>query len=1040
MTLIELIIERQNLVAAWIKVKSCLLGYEGWVGIKDLYLFEATLDQNLQIIHDQFVSGEWQLQKMMPLPRLKVSKDRKTDREAEIIRQDFWVPIIDQVAWVAMVNVIGEILDVQMPGWSFANRLYRSVFYEDIDLKGDKQKFRVGPYRHATGNLYRKWHTSWNLYRRLSYFSWLHMRYGDEASKTISGLADGDQITYNSYNNPELSAEEKQGWGVQYLDKGYWENPCGKSYWTKIDFTNFYPSLKRESILSGIKYGLENFCEHDDIKRMSTDKVVKLVEQMLKFCWIDPDWSADEKNWAYLNDQGRGIPVGLLVSGFLSNVALLPIEKELENMLKLQSPRRIAHFRYVDDHLFLSSDQTVLISWIRDYILLIKRELGVKINLEKTDPQVMNKYIAKHERKFNEQEDLQSITIDPQNPKQFITRTIALVSDIANKDFGLLHLNEQESLMDELRYLLKIPVQEDEIRNDTRMTFAIYRIIRLIIDWQHDFTAPLFKQRDIAEELYKHVKDGSLDKYEDYEVKELYLRISSGNNSLLNEEIYQKQVIEGFNNLINTIKQFPERLRLWRLVVEFCRHTGYCDYKEMQNIFKDKDKRQYTFLKTLIWLELGKSILESSRVISKAKILSSNLFSWQIEAQNKFINTVDDWVNILSLGPNDEEYAKIAWSYLHDCIELGKLIRENDSNSLSFDNPGSLYWAEMMLTDIDSTEPSKLWLKNISQLNYNDSIARSLMKMYPKELKQLSPDKFKKVVFSLDSKNNSWEWEGNNFTRIKEGINLVDWAEWGKIKQDWCNQNGIYDPRISEWTSLEIIKRIVDIYRGTLEKNPLKQIREIIVNTIIPHPANFYLPAGVDKEEKSLTWETWDKKIEEYGRKFVKLVSKKYLVKLDNRISPFWLSAKERNQNQRMDELLYGIGLLLLGLLRKDFSWPSRWNLPGYTSDWRNIGKNWFNSFACSTNTLAILEVLLLPRHRESKRIELKKEIQYKFYKDTLYDPDTIYDLPGLYQKIVTAQKTLENNRISSFEAKPRQLVPVTIRDLIKRPWLKIEE
>ncbi|REN12466.1 hypothetical protein DSI41_18390, partial [Mycobacterium tuberculosis] len=47
----------------------------------------------------------------------------------------------------------------------------------------------------------------------------------------------------------------------------------------------------------------------------------------------------------------RRIPTGLMVSGFLANAALLQVDHEVQKSLPLG---RVAHFRYVDDHVILA--------------------------------------------------------------------------------------------------------------------------------------------------------------------------------------------------------------------------------------------------------------------------------------------------------------------------------------------------------------------------------------------------------------------------------------------------------------------------------------------------------------------------------------------------------------------------------------------------------------------------------------------------------------------------------------------------------------
>jgi hypothetical protein len=79
------------------------------------------------------------------------------------LRQAFWVSVADQVAWIAVVNVIGPQLEADMPVWSYGNRLYRPAWFEE---SATHPVLKIGPFRHSPGLLYRKFQHSWPLYRR----------------------------------------------------------------------------------------------------------------------------------------------------------------------------------------------------------------------------------------------------------------------------------------------------------------------------------------------------------------------------------------------------------------------------------------------------------------------------------------------------------------------------------------------------------------------------------------------------------------------------------------------------------------------------------------------------------------------------------------------------------------------------------------------------------------------------------------------------------------------------------------------------------
>ena len=71
-----------------------------------------------------------------------------------------------------------------------------------------------------------------------------------------------------------------------------------------------------------------------------------------------------------------GLPTGLLVAGALANLYLLEIDLKVEERLRKDNKHHILHFRYVDDHLFLSENAEKLIEWKGWYIQELKDKIG----------------------------------------------------------------------------------------------------------------------------------------------------------------------------------------------------------------------------------------------------------------------------------------------------------------------------------------------------------------------------------------------------------------------------------------------------------------------------------------------------------------------------------------------------------------------------------------------------------------------------------------------------------------------------------------
>lgn len=149
----------ENLNYAWLKAKRLYQSADGYIDAGELAAFEIDLERKLFDIRRQFERGSYRLKKLRPLPRPKKISDNNP-----VDRQYYHVSVEDQVAWIAVINALGPELDKKMPPWSYGNRLYRPAWYERDDES--VSTLEIGPYRHASGHLYRKFQHSWPLFRR----------------------------------------------------------------------------------------------------------------------------------------------------------------------------------------------------------------------------------------------------------------------------------------------------------------------------------------------------------------------------------------------------------------------------------------------------------------------------------------------------------------------------------------------------------------------------------------------------------------------------------------------------------------------------------------------------------------------------------------------------------------------------------------------------------------------------------------------------------------------------------------------------------
>ncbi len=169
--------------------------------------------------------------------------------------------------------------------------------------------------------------------------------------------------------------------------------------------------------------------------------------------------------------------------------------------------------------------------------LLSQAGLGVSVNPEKSEPEMINDFLKRgvlvspHDRlpvgEFTRQ-CAAKCHVDPQNPAPLMTATLTKMSKVARTPFALLNAEGQEQLLEECRFLLTARLPDDEIRDDTRMSFAAGRLATLAPRRIARFDSPPSNDRNGR-----------------------FLRL-----------------------LLRAVHAYPEKLRLWTRSLEFCRAVG----------------------------------------------------------------------------------------------------------------------------------------------------------------------------------------------------------------------------------------------------------------------------------------------------------------------------------------------------------------------------------------------------------------------------------------------------------------------------------
>lgn len=1036
----ELLILPENLLWAWRKARKCYRMADGLFDQAELAAFELNLEAELDSIRSDF--AEW---KYVCAPLKLVPQPKKPDANGKPrFRQYFQLAVRDQVAWIALANVLGPEIDKRMPAWSYGNRLYRAAWYEESSPEDPHSKLNIGPYRHAAGNLYRHFKHSWPLYRR-------HISL--TARRMVSATIDEN----------ELDAGErlalKQSEGLAYLDPSHWARPLSNDdriFAASLDLSKFYPSVRKTAIEKAFASFLPEY----------TDELGALVDQMLTFT-VQTEGVSDETKSEVVPPVASGpferIPTGLFVGGFLANVAMLPVDIEVDAALALR--RNVAHFRFVDDHEVLAYDFKSLVGWLSLYSeLLEKHEIGAEIEPDKFVPPEL-KWILDRDSALPAGETIEGLIekassaakVNGRKPTELMTRTLAQVSMLAATDFDLLTDAGRGQRLEQLEWLLLANIPDQEIRGDTRMAFAAAQIAALTPSLFRPSDKLLFAFRRLAALSRKPISEALLPEIASLE-KEIELFREDERKE------WSALLKRHFALLFEAFSTHPDKVRLFSRLLDFCRATGHDGFPQIGAWMKENERSDLRLLKCYLGASglqvLAKHVLTASvaanrldalhRERAAAKAFLSHVLSARLE---QFVPTARgseppqffQWdamtafsaallIASIELGAAEPELARnmrdrAATLGLGDEIrdvtglaratgtELGVWYHWFFSTTRAYQNSPPDYWPEVarahrpdILADWNSLRrypsllPTSGWqhLFNTPDALKPDDAGWLLdaARAAPDQLAALTPGSAAVIA-------------AKQHAAASPNRSLSRWVE-------FVSTLPASDPRRSEWTALEVIRQFLEPLAAV--DGPDADILDDL------HPENVCIPkswfdAAETLNGAKLTWEGWRRAAREGDH--VALIEPaikdyRYVGVLD-RVDRAWTKR------------LRPIGQLLWGMLRHSFTLPAAWNIRGQERSLLDIVASDLERLPISSFTLTILQSCLLPRNAETSLITVFPSLFGNLA--GLAADDTEFDTPiatneQLEDLLANAQRMLELSQMTVLEHEPRQLIPVRLRHL----------
>jgi len=1086
--IVDQIVHLENLQWAWQKAKNAFNLGDMWFDEIAIAQFEANLDNELKNIANDVISGKFAITPIKPAGYPKDPDEKGNPRT----RQTFYISVRDQVLWIAVTNVLGPLYDLKMPFWSFGNRLYVSVWYEDKEnIEDNKKELRIGWYRHTSGHIYRKWNQSWPLYRRSIAITvkimanWKDVRsnYDSFVSETLSDAKEQEMLRNNSSLPENLH--------IKYFDQDYWTQKLKKDiYWAAIDLKRFYPSVTIDSVMRGFRENTSAFAEDKDLE--------PLLHQLLTFPLDFEDWTATELHDIDLDEEQsifRNIPTGLHIAGFLSNVALFSVDQEVNQ--RLNSERDVAHFRFVDDHVIITNDFDKLIDWITWYKSLLKKHrIGSRLNLDKTEPESLKNLLNVPRSKWKGRNHKKRIIAatkatkidDPQFPSPLMTQTLAKVSALAAADFEILDESEEKELIADLEHLLITEFPDQELRRDTRVSFAATMLARIVPRSLQDesllypFQIELNGIRKQLEEAEKKAIRSDIDDLKeilDQKTKNLSEKTQSLDDDHRRSRTYVLQLMR------KATLENHQKVRLWSRVLEYCMNSGAEDIAEILDDIKAlKDLKiasdlSYDFLYAKL-LQAISSLL----IYAAHSVTGSNINQPTKKAHARFISLVlsEDFLSRVRSYEPTKYYSRRSVA-LFD-FSLGSTIYYLLNNTKDFvinldtaqlhrhrlidwqDNPQKwiskfgypfaawVWWLTWEKGDKGYIQPDYFWTQALPYLRPSEELDARIICMYPRRLPEA---KVRELILHRKQLNMFFEnagWKHELFAGQKKAIDqfvemdsqlietdvdgfmsLCQWIDWaGCILKDISSKREyFFDPRISEWTALSIALRITNIVKTEFNQLHLGKLSSLlpVADSIPIHPHNFMIARPLtdpSKPDSPWTWERW--KTELNAVESIKVRTKLHLISdrgfTPTLYDPFGVQDRELS-------LVVGVGSILWGLLCLDFELPFLWNLSNYRAFQRQGIAQRLQEIAISSYTHAILESCFSDRNRETKFLRNSQRMEkFKPDDDTLNDPPEIFTLESLSSHLSYAISILKNNQITVQDHAPRQLIPISLDQLAK--------
>lgn len=1059
------LLDRENFYFAFKKLSHYLQQAHEWYNPVELAAFEANLNATIYRIRNEIKDRSYRPKpiELLPFPK-------KSNKSAAMLRPYYKVSLEDQLVWALIAHIIGDKLEAHMPFWSYGNRLYRPLWYE---FKDGTRSLKTGLVKNTSENLYRRWNQSWPRYRRHISIVIKTMTYGQ--TFTIQQLDDEKEAELLETTSEDL----KQNF---FLKGQFWGNGTDSVHWLGLDFRNFFPSINPDKVIANITRVLKDRDDVDNLLWLVRQMLTFPINyQGWDDESLSKTGNLLELNGREIV---TGIPTGLAVAGLLANVALIDVDQKITEWIKdkksiaifkyvddhvvlAKSHQDLIEFfefykrllREENTGIYLQSEKLEPHNAFKKHEEeepKLKEDASQFTQLDSEFPEPLMTHTLKKISSLGEEEfelaDDEDIERSITDLEQFLVTNFpeSEIKKDTRMSFAALKLTH-------IAKYLKPDFRKIDPTLQLNRT-NIERSAKHSEEWKRAKTK---KKRSAI-----------------IERKSVEFQVENFTKEF--EKVERKQE-KTYKLLKKAVREHPDKIKLWRRCFEFCYHTGLLKiddlFEEVANANVDPRSRYYIQAYSL--LSCCKLLTQAVNTLTDP----SSPF-WETFTCYRFIQQFDRpaYKNIKTGSPflyansgypfynETQEFFQVLLDWVFEVdrstrnlegfipsmkISRSSTITEpflkklNDrNNSINKLTKEEYLW--YILNHIPYESKFLLWHKAIKLLDLDQPISWSILTLFPQNISSTMFQKIREYILGNPEAKHLQLSEFRNFTE-QGGVLYEILSSNRQSKKQFLNDYPIIkkilsyksadsiplnlwliklnkergkrsfeDPKLSEWTILEIIKQIAQALNEKLNKSFADIFfRNLQYGNI--HPSNYLIPASWMKIEAS-SWDQW-RRITSQDR--IRIVKEDRLID-DFRYLPFpniWRSnyfAVFRN-----GELATMIGLTVLAckLFAKSFEWPPSANKVSFLDQLFSHTLHTIESAAISSNTRLFIGNILS-----------KKDIDLFYglcqYKIKLMDGTEIESLKDYIAAIQSIQNQLEQAQLSLVNQMPRQLIYVNIDDL----------